>query len=374
MGFSCSISFAALVLCTAQDDWQEMRQPSWTEVEELATTVQYTPDQADYSTFQSKPLSIRSITAHDPDSIGWIKWEKTKWDGTVYNPLKMTNAAFNAAVCPGVDTIRGIREVFYRHKPFADNKKPTKAEIDEWHRIAINHVRALVGYTSKDRQVSKDHCMFARALWADERRFTTIWDTKYPGRVGSAAGPCQGSNNAHCGASFIPTAQDQKPYLPDGPTCTSSGGSEGVFSGPKSNIPWSVKWSRAFCNTLLAEGFWGGHIGPFLRREKFGFSFWDADPANINSNAVLRAKWTGKLMDHLYCDPAKAGCADDRPKCWMRMPTGCSRKLGETRSPKQYFVWPRANDKPSCQRALGRFNGYCKRSDAIASFGMRPTN
>lgn len=80
------------------------------------------------------------------------------------------------------------------------------------------------------------------------------------------------------------------------------------FPAPKSNIPWSIKWSRALCNTLLAEGFWGGHVGPWFHREMFGFSFWDSDPGNNNSIATLRAKWTGKLMPSLYCDPADAAC------------------------------------------------------------------
>ncbi len=185
---------------------------------------QYTPDQANWETFATKPFEGGTNQAHDPDGVGWISaedWAAAAWDGTIYNPSQMTPEAFAAALCPSVDRVRGIRAVFYQHKPFADNQNPTKAEVDEWHRIAINHVRALVGYTSEDRQVKKDHCMFARALWGDERKFTTMWDAQYPGTEGSAAGPCQGSNNAHCGASFIPDPVDQAPYLPDAhPSCT----------------------------------------------------------------------------------------------------------------------------------------------------------
>jgi hypothetical protein len=151
--------------------------------------------------------------------------------------------------------------------------------------------------------------MFARALWGDERKFTSMWDEKYPGENGSAAGPCQGSSNAHCGASFLPSPEDQAAYLPeDHPSCTAQSGSEGVFSGPKSNIPWAIKWSRGFCNTLLAEGYWGGHVGPWFHRERFGFSFWDGDPSNNDNNAVLRAKWTGSSMPDLYCNPASPDC------------------------------------------------------------------
>jgi hypothetical protein len=277
----------------------------------LSTLEQYTPNQADWSTFAAKPIAGGN-PAHDPDSVSWItpaQWDAAKWDGTVYNPSRMTRAEFASAVCPSADRVRGIREVFYQHKPFADNQNPTKAEVDEWHRIAINHVRALVGYTSEDRLVKKNHCMFARAQWGDERKFTTKWDAKYPGTNGTAYGPCQGSSNAHCGSTFVPSAEDQAPYLPEGhPSCGTPGGAEGVFSGPKSNIPWSIKWSRAFCNTLIAEGFWGGHTGPWYHREKFGLSFWDSAPSNNNSNAIVRAKWTGDSMPSLYCNPSDPQC------------------------------------------------------------------
>ncbi|MGL4233058.1 MAG: hypothetical protein ACRDAM_06430 [Casimicrobium sp.] len=269
---------------------------------------QYTPNQANWNTFATKPFVGSSPnTGHDPDGVSWIsqaQWAAAAWDGTTtYNPSTMTRAEFASAICPSGDRVRGLREVFYQHRPFADNKNPTKAEIDEWHRIAINHVRALVGYTSEDRKVKKDRCMFARSLWGDERKFTTKWDTKYP------TDTCVGSANAHCGSTFVPDAQDQAPYLPEGhAACGTPGGAEGVFSAPKSNIPWSIKWSRAFCGTLSAEGFWGGHTGPWFHREKFGFSFWDADVNNNNSNTILRAKWTGTLMPSLYCNPADPQC------------------------------------------------------------------
>jgi hypothetical protein len=281
-----------------------------------STLVQYTPNPANWSTFSTKPLAAGN-TAHDPDGASWItpdQWAASKWDGTIYNPSKMSKAEFAAAICPSVDRVRGIREVFYKHKPFADNRNPTKAEVDEWHRIAVNHVRALIGYTSPERQVQKDHCMFARAQWGNERKFSTQWDAKYPGSYGSAFGPCQGARNAHCGATFIPDLQDQAPYLPAGHSgCGVTQGSEGIFSGPKSNIPWSLKWSRGLCNTLLQEGFWGGHVGPWFHREKFGLGFWDSEPDNNRNNAVLRAKWTGKLMPNLYCNPADPQCDPNKP-------------------------------------------------------------
>jgi len=259
--------------------------------------VQYTPDQADWSTFFSKPMSSDLISGHDPDSIGWLTQPWPKWDGTPFNPSNMTQAEFYQALFPNGngDQLIGLREVFYRHKPFSDNQNPTKAEVDEWHRLSINHLRALVGYTGEEWEVKPDHGLFIRALWGDEIKFTEIWDARYPQEAsGDKSSP-------HFGASFIPNVEDQQPYLPDGiDSVSQTSGAEGVFSSPKSNIPWSIKWVRAFSYTLGAEGFWGGHTGPWFHREKFGFSFWDNEPLNNNNNAVLRAKWGGELRDSLY--------------------------------------------------------------------------
>jgi hypothetical protein len=248
------------------------------------------------------------VKAQDPDSITWLTKPWPKWDGTVYDPTKMTPAAFYAALFPNGDgdQLVGLREVFYQYKPFADNSNPTKAEVDEWHRIAINHLRSLVGYTSANLQVKPDHTLFIRALWGDERNFTHLWD-KYPGVADSAYGPCVAGTNPHCGATFFPSdPADQAPYLPSGftPITFLPSGSEGVFPSPKSNIPWSIKWVRAFSAALKTEGFWGGHTGPWFHRETFGFSFWDSDPLNNNSIAILRAKWSGTLNPGFYPQPA----------------------------------------------------------------------
>ena len=270
--------------------------------------VQYTPDQADWSTFSDKPFVGDVNTGHDPDGVGWLTKEWPKWDGKVIDPSTMTRAEFHTALFPnGGDQLIGLRDVFYEHNPFADNRNPTKAEIDEWHRIAINHLRALVGYTSEDRQIQPDHSLFLRAHWGDERKFTTMWDDDYPGENGSAFGPCQGSGNSHCGATFLPNKEDQTPYLPEGiDEVVIQAGSEGVFNSSKSNIPWSIKFSRSISYTIGAEGFWGGHTGPWFHREKFGFSFWDPSPGNNNSNAILRAKWGGSLMPNMYTNPNKS--------------------------------------------------------------------
>ena len=260
--------------------------------------VQFTPEQADWSTFYSKPIEEGFLT-HDPD--GWTsdKVEALKnatWDGTIYDPTKMSKEEFYKCICPNPDVVRGIREVFYETKPFKDNANPTKAEVDEWHRISIRHLRNLVGY---DYPIKKDSTMFIRALWGQQRKFSTIWDEKY-GTPGETKG------GIHFGAGFIPDAEDQLPYLAEGAELISNRGSqaEGVFVRPRAHIPWSVKWIRPFCFSLGREGFWGGHLGPFWRREKFGFCFWDLrGEEKTKSYAILRAKWSGKLYPHLYEKP-----------------------------------------------------------------------
>ena len=258
---------------------------------------QFTPELADWSTFYAK---ADQLTDHSPDGIDWIdrsKW--LEWDGTVYRPDKYSKEDLAKLICPSGDTVRGIRTLFYKHNPFADVKKPTKAEVDNWHALAINHVRAMVGYTAPEYEIKPDKCLHMRALWSDQRYYTRQWDAKYP------TGTCLGSTEPHCGAGFNPDTGDQQPYLPAGiASCPKRGsGSEGLFNSGKSNIPWSIKWSRSMCNTLGVEGFWGGHTGPWFHRSQFGFSWHDQDKDNRNSNANLRCKWNGPSGKNLYINP-----------------------------------------------------------------------
>lgn len=266
----------------------------------------FTPSQADWSQLQTMPMDNSRITGHDPDSIGTIQQWST-WDGhTIYRPDRLSKDDFYSAICPHDNALRGIYDVFQQHKPFRNNANPTKAEVDAWNIIVINHLRALVGYTSSDRQAKPDHCMAARALWANERKHTTKWDSAYPGTFDSAAGPCVHGHNAHCGASFLPNAHDQQPYLPNNyPTCASGGGAEGVF-GLWTGMPWSIQLSNVICSSVQDEGFFGGHPGPFFHREKFGIDFWDChlprEEHAYHNGITIRAKWTGNLMPSMYTE------------------------------------------------------------------------
>jgi len=261
---------------------------------------QYTPDKSDWTTFYSKAVGDNEgNTDHSPDGVSWINREAWKqWDGTtIYDPTKYTKEGLVAEICPG-NTVRGIYELFQETKPFVDNINPTKAEVDNWHTIAINHVRAMVNYTGPEYEIKPDKCLHIRALWSSERYRTRMWDEKYP------TGTCVGSSNPHCGAGFLPSVEDQKPYLPIGiDSCGYRAGSEGLFSSAKSAIPWSIKWMRPLCATLGSEGFWGGHTGPWFHRTQFGFDWWDSNPDDFNSNALLRAKWSGPSVESKYENP-----------------------------------------------------------------------
>jgi len=260
---------------------------------------QYTPDKTDWSTFNNKAvLNNPKNTDHSPDGIGWIaRSDWLPWNGTVFDPTEYSRQELAAEICPG-NTVRGLYELFEMHQPFADNANPTKAEVDKWHTISVNHVRAMVGYTEKEYIIVPDKCLHLRALWCHEKWQTDIWDNdKYPER-------CAESTNPHCGAGFIPDREDQQPYLPDDiEVCPKRAGSEGLFGAAKSNIPWSIKWARPFCSTLGAEGFWGGHTGPWFHRSQFGWHWNDSEPSNPNSNAGLRTKWSGPSGANKYENP-----------------------------------------------------------------------
>lgn len=60
---------------------------------------------------------------------------------------------------------------------------------------------------------------------------------------------------------------------------------------------------RPLCSTLGSEGFWGGHTGPWFRRSQFGFDWQDSSQDDFNSNALLRAKWSGPIGQSKYENP-----------------------------------------------------------------------
>lgn len=226
--------------------------------------------------------AVESVTSQDPDGIGWItpaQWSAAVWDGIPIDPCTHTTAELCAFVFPNPNTMRGLRERFYEVNPFADNTAPTSAEIDAWNVEIVRHLRALFGITTP---VTPDRCLYVRAQWSHERKFTTIWDTLYP------VGICGPGSTEHCGANFVPDCSDQIPYLSGGACCASLVGTEGLMN-VDTDIPWSIKLTRVIASWLCSEGI-SAHLGPFLGREKVGMSF-----HCFGGVMSFRGKWGGTL-------------------------------------------------------------------------------
>lgn len=257
----------------------------------------------------SQADTVRAITAyvnskgyrHDPDGIPWLSpgsW--VPWDGvTTYNPCTLTKSQLLAGIFPppgGVNTMRGLRELFYQINPFADNQNPTVAEIERWNVEVIRHFRRLLGFNESTHPVSNDKCTYLKAAWAEERLRTNYWSGSYPGTQDGAAGPCTQplSSNAHCGGGFVLNPTDQTPYLcpADMAPCGGTTGAEGL-ANHNTDIPWGIRMSRII-GTYLAQDGIGGHTGPFVGRPLFG-SAWNINPSNPASLTV-RTKWNGPLV------------------------------------------------------------------------------
>lgn len=113
-------------------------------------TLQYTPEAADWNSFYTKTLAVRRVDNHTPDGIRWLSENDWKpWDGHVIDPREYTRWELYDKVCPSGNTILGLKELYYQHNPFSDVYRPTKAEVDEWHRLVVNHIRKLFGYYCK---------------------------------------------------------------------------------------------------------------------------------------------------------------------------------------------------------------------------------
>jgi hypothetical protein len=203
----------------------------------------------------------------------------------------MTTAEICAWAFPNINTMRGLKQLYDSQvpPPFRDATNPTVAEIDAWNIKVIQHFRSLFGITTP---IEADTGLFLQSQWAIERKFSTVWDAAYPGTFDSSYGPCFGGTNPHCGASFIPSCEDQEPYLAEHPgleCVTDTSFAEGVL-GTNTNIPWSVKFARILGATVCNEGM-TGHAGPFWGRTKVGLA-WNSDA----SNTSLRIKWGGNAV------------------------------------------------------------------------------
>lgn len=77
-------------------------------------------------------------------------------------------------------------------------------------------------------------------------------------------------------------------------------------------------------------------------------------------------KYCGVFVMHFY------GPSPPEP-CWIKMPTGCNKKLGETDNPKVWFE-DFHNRGTSCQSArLQAFEKYCGKTDGVNFYGKKPS-
>lgn len=244
-------------------------------------------------------ISAASIP-HDPDTDP-TDWTGSEWDGIPFpgnweTATKEELCAFAFPLGHG-NAMLGLREKFYQLNPFADTNNPTVVEIEDWNIAVIEHFRSLFGI---DTPIEKDRCLYVRALWADERKYTDYWDTAYPSGGGSPPGPicCPSgvacSTDAHCGDIFYPLDyNDQLPYFTGSPEPEPGcpwvgGGSTGIITTSTKTTNWVSQLSRVIKNWVCSEG-QTGHAGPFFTRTKVGMSW-----LVFNSGAVqFRGKWAG---------------------------------------------------------------------------------
>ena len=235
-----------------------------------------------------------------PTWITQAQWDAMYWDGVpltdIYNktPSQLCAWMFSGRA------MKGLRQKYEAYKPFCDPTRPTIAEIDNWHLEVIKHFRALLGVATT---IELDPRLFLEATWAEERYQGIYWDAEYPGTQNGAYGPCRITNangsagafstNSHCGASFIPSIEDQAPYHTQYPGLTpsmmQSSRAEGI-GFQNTNLPWMIKLVGQLQNWVCSEGL-VGHTGPFVTRTKVGMVFW-ANSNGTSATTRMRIKWS----------------------------------------------------------------------------------
>lgn len=241
---------------------------------------------------------VSNVSSQDPDGIGWItpsQWNNAIWDGTPIDPTTLTKAQLCAFIRPNGNyySVRGLREHFYTVNPFADTTNPTVQEIEDWNLEVIRHFRNLFGNPAP---VSNDARLYIECRWSDERKSTTVWDTKYP------SGTCAGSTDSHCGESFFPDTTDRNEQIAQAPYNNNTANypellnyneraSKSVgIQGLSADIPWSIKLGVVI-SRFICEEYLTGHPGPFINptsaREHFGCSWWSTGGGQVR----FRGKW-----------------------------------------------------------------------------------
>lgn len=279
--------------------------------------LQFSPTFSD-TTFMSQTEMIDEMTSeslaanqtsHGIGDIHWIspnKW--VPWDGV---PLVTTNKS-KKQICKWLAphssyAVRGIRELYNNVQPFANEASPTVSEIDQWTLEVIRHFRKMLGVSTPLKPSAR---LYLESRWSDERKFTTKWDKKYPGKetdVGLSTGRCHNPGpldraKGHCGEAFFPDATDRDKYIASSPyfndftaypelsNYTNRHGRAAGGQDINAKLPWSIKFATVLLRYICLDGL-KDHAGPFVgaqARVEFGNSWW---LSSDGSSVHFRGKW-----------------------------------------------------------------------------------
>ena len=275
--------------------------PSDARSDPLAWTPMYRGNQNIVFDVQFDPYTDHGPGPESESAALGGDWDNIYWDGSVF-PLWIENTATEAekqehrslwydylfpedSFC-----IRGLKQLYDMHQPFADSMNPTVREWELWNDKVLNHFRYISGL---EPAIPLQE-LYIMTAWSKERKTTTLWDTDYPGTFDSAYGPCVGGTNIHCGGTFKPsTIEHQMPYWNE------------VFTKyPKVIVPDLITlnqaseavtvWYNGTAMTALSRNIRnlmrsardgtqiGGHAGPYAFRQYYGL-------------AIGRSKWAGTL-------------------------------------------------------------------------------
>lgn len=233
-----------------------------------------------------------------------LDWTDNDWDGSVFDVSEyflatngndgpyLSQLLFNG----NSKTMIGLKQLYEKIKPFSDKGggdfTPSVPEMEEWFRQVILHFRRLIG---SEIPLNGNPEYFLRSRWADEKKFTSIWNHYEP--------ICQTyGGDAHCGFNFRPSIEEQQPYLDAAtpPINNSLSGVPFTSEGMSGVNPmcWAVLPSYVIGEYVKQDGMIG-HTRPFggyafAGHEMIGFSFSmypNQNPNSTGNNYKFRNQW-----------------------------------------------------------------------------------
>jgi len=279
--------------------------PSDARSDSLAWTPMYRGNQNPVFDVQFDPYTYHGVGT---ESASYTDGTWYDWDGVttfpIWVPISATEAEKSAHrqawfdfLFPGYDTgnfcIRGLKQLYELHNPFQDPYHPTVREWELWNDKVLNHFRFLSGL---DIAIPTQE-LYIQCAWTKERKTTSLWDTKYPGTLDSAYGPCLGGSNIHCGATFVPSDPlDQLPYwnevfvkyprvaIPDLITTASATEAVNVWYNGTAMTAFSRNLRKLYDGSARLGVQIGGHGGPYAFRKNYGLY-------------IGRSKWAGDFTN-----------------------------------------------------------------------------